>query len=98
MLQKTQLDSEETVMKKMCNLVLTATVMAAATFGSGALFAQENAQNEEGQQNGMHGKMMQDGGMHGNMMGMMGEMNSMMEKCNAMMDNMMEKQTSDTNA
>lgn len=79
-------------MRKMRNIVLTATVMTVSTFGASSLFAQENAQNEEGQQNGMHGNMMQEGGdMQGSMMG---QMNSMMEKCNAMM----EKQKSDSNA
>ncbi|MCD6009050.1 hypothetical protein K7I12_11770 [Halomonas sp. IOP_31] len=78
-------------MRKMRNIVLTATVMTVSTFGASSLFAQENAQNEEGQQ----GNMMQEGGgMQGNMMGMMKQMNSMMEKCN----DMMEKQKNDTSA
>ena len=86
-------------MRKICNIVLTATVMTVSTFGASSLFAQENVQNEEGQQNDMHSNMMQEGGgMQGNMMGMMDQMNSMMEKCNAMMDNMMEKQKNDTSA
>ncbi|GAA5172590.1 hypothetical protein [Modicisalibacter zincidurans] len=78
-------------MRKMRNIVLTATVMTVSTFGASSLFAQENVQNEEGQQ----GNMMQEGGgMQGNMMGMMKQMNSMMEKCN----DMMEKQKNDTSA
>ena len=78
-------------MRKMRNIVLTATVMTVSTFGASSLFAQENVQNEEDQQDSM---MQEGGGMQGNMMGMMKQMNSMMEKCN----DMMEKQKNDTSA
>jgi len=96
--EKAKPSSEGFVMRKMRNIVLTATVMTVSTFGASSLFAQENVQNEEDQQDsmmqegsGMQGNMM---GMQGNMMGMMKQMNSMMEKCN----DMMEKQKNDTSA
>jgi len=100
--EKAKPSSEGFVMRKMRNIVFTATVMTVSTFGASSLFAQENVQNEEDQQDsmmqeggGMQGNMMQEGGgMQGNMMGMMKQMNSMMEKCN----DMMEKQKNDTSA
>ncbi|TDX31657.1 hypothetical protein DFO67_103255 [Modicisalibacter xianhensis] len=79
-------------MRKIRNVALTAAVITVGTFGAGSLFAQENAQNEKAQPNGMQGHMMGEDGMHGNMMGMMGQMHSMMEKCNAMMETMQQEQ------
>jgi hypothetical protein len=81
-------------MRKIRNVMLTAAVITVGTFGAGSLFAQENAQKEEAQPNGMQGNMMGEGnmrgegGMHGNMMG---QMHSMMEKCSAMMETMQQK-------
>ena len=66
-------------MRKIRNVALTAAIITVGTFGAGSLFAQENAQNEEAQPNGMQGNMM-------------GQMHSMMEKCNAMMETMQQEQ------
>jgi hypothetical protein len=78
------------------NLLLTAAIIAASTFGAGSLLAQEDAQKESMEGEGMQGNMMQEGGMHG-MMGMMGEMTAMMENCNAMMDKMQQGHEGDGN-
>ncbi|MAX33927.1 MAG: hypothetical protein CME72_12775 [Halomonadaceae bacterium] len=74
----------------MQKLMFTAAIIAVSILGAGSLFAQEDAQNEKAQPNGMQGNMMNEGGVHGNMMG---QMSSMMEKCNTMMEMMKNKQS-----
>lgn len=80
-------------MRKYHTAVLTAAIITVSSFGAGSLLAQEDAQQEPMEGKGMHGDMMQEGGM----MGMMGEMKSMMENCNAMMDKMQQGHESDSN-
>ena len=84
-------------MRKRHTAILTAAIIATSAFGAGPLLAQDEAQQEPMEGQGMQGNMMQEGGMHG-MMGMMSEMNAMMEKCNAMMDKMQQGHESDSNA
>lgn len=84
-------------MSKRRNAILTAAIIAASTFGAGSLLAQEDAQKEPMEGQGMQGDMMEEGGMEG-MMGMMSDMEAMMEKCNAMMDKMQQGHESDSNA
>ncbi|MCE8012099.1 hypothetical protein [Billgrantia desiderata] len=74
------------------NAILTAAVIAISTFGAGSLLAQEEARQEPMKGQGMHGDMMQEGGMHG----MMGQMQGMMENCNAMMERMLQEDASDS--
>lgn len=79
--------------------ILTAAVIAVSTFGAGSLLAQEEARQEPMKGQGMHGNMMQEGGMHGMMgdkQGMMGQMQGMMENCNAMMERMLQEDASDS--
>lgn len=85
-------------MRKYHTAVLTAAIIATSAFGAGSLLAQEqkDPQQEPMEGKGMHGDMMQEGGMQG-MMGMMSQMNSMMEKCNAMMENMQQGHEGDSN-
>lgn len=84
-------------MRKNHQALMTAAIIAATGFGAGSLLAQEGNQQEPVEDQGMHGDMMQEGGMHG-MMGMMNDMNDMMKKCNAMMEKMQQGQENDTNA
>jgi hypothetical protein len=84
-------------MLKRRNAIMTAAITVASSFGAGSLLAQEENKQESTEGQGMHGDMMQEGGMHG-MMGMMDDMNDMMEKCNAMMEKMQQGQENDTNA
>lgn len=84
-------------MRKRRTAILTTAAIVASAFGAGSLLAQENAQQKPMEDRGMHGDMMQEGGMHG-MMGMMSEMNAMMEQCNAMMENMQQGHEGDSNA
>ncbi|PXX95765.1 hypothetical protein [Halomonas sp. LBP4] len=83
-------------MRKRRTAILTAAIIATSAFGAGSLLAQEqeDAQQEPMEGKGMHGDMMQEGGM----MGMMSEMTAMMEKCNAMMENMQQGHEGDSNA
>ncbi|KFF50349.1 MULTISPECIES: hypothetical protein [Halomonadaceae] len=81
-------------MRKRHTAVLTVAIIATSAFGTGSLLAQEDPQQEPMEGKGMHGDMMQEGGM----MGMMSDMNTMMEKCNAMMDKMQQGHETDSNA
>ena len=81
-------------MRKRHTAILTAAIIVASGFGAGSLLAQEENQQAPMEGKGMHGDMMQEGGM----MGMMSDMNTMMEKCNAMMDKMQQGHETDSNA
>ncbi len=81
-------------MRKRHTAILTTAIIVASSFGASSLFAQDDTQQAPKEGKGMHGDMMQGGGM----MGMMSEMNAMMEKCNAMMENMQQGDEADSNA